>query len=66
MEDKHLKQVLEVKLCLKEMERVHQEDRREGVLEWAVLVLGLVPEGTVFVPVAEKKYLINRVRLVST
>jgi hypothetical protein len=48
------------------MERVHQEDRREGVLEWAVLVLGLVPEGTVFVPVAVKKYLISRVRLVST
>ena len=48
------------------MERVRQEDRLEGVVGWAVLALGLVPEGTAFVPVAEKKYLINRVRLVST
>ena len=48
------------------MERVRQEDLLEEAAGWAALVLGLVPEGTVFVPVAEKKYLMSRVRLVST
>ena len=48
------------------MERVRQEDRRKGVLGWVVLVLGLVPAETAFVPVAEKKYLTSRVRRVTT
>jgi len=54
-----------VQLCLKEMELVHQEDPLQGVVGWVVFDLGLVPEGTAFAPVAEKKCLISRVRRVS-
>ena len=48
------------------MERVRQGDRLEEVPGWAVIALGLAPAGTAFVPVAEKKYLISRVRRVIT
>ncbi len=48
------------------MELVRQEGRLEGVVGWVVLVLGLVPAETAFVPVAEKKYLTSRVRRVTT
>jgi len=53
-------------LCLKETERDHPREQREEVLGWMALdpELGLAEVASV--PVAEKKYLISRVRRVST
>ncbi|MDD5289111.1 MAG: hypothetical protein PHY28_08395 [Dehalococcoidales bacterium] len=48
------------------MELVHQKDMLEEAGEWVVLALGQVPQGTVFVPIAEKKFPINRVCRAST
>jgi len=45
---------------------VLRRDRLEGVAEWVGHAQELVPVGTVFAPVVEKKYLINRVRRVLT
>jgi hypothetical protein len=48
------------------MELVRRRVQLEGVAEWGGHAQELVPVGTVFAPVVEKKYLINKVHHVST
>ena len=48
------------------MEWVRQKDHLDGVVEWGVLILVLVPGGIAFVLIAERKYLTSRALLVLT